>query len=161
MVMKKIKITKSAFVYNVAMNIPLCFFLSLVANLAATGGIDWINILINTAVGFPIAMIVGLFVPLVKIGKWFTGLFGVKNDTYTGNLPYRLLATAISSLIFFVALNPFLAFFNTVLLGGGSFLDFLFGWIRNVPLMIMTGFVLSLVFDIPAYRLAHHLDPDF
>ncbi|MGI6713475.1 MAG: hypothetical protein ACOX3K_00155 [Bacilli bacterium] len=158
--MKK-RITKSTLLYNVAMNFPLCFFLSLVSNLAATGSIDIINVLINTGLGFPIAMGVGLLVPLVRIGRWFTALFGVKNDTYTGNLPYRLLATSISSMIFFIALNPFLTFFNTVVLGGGSFADFFIGWLRNAPLMVMTGFVLSLVFDIPAYQLAHRIDPNF
>jgi len=161
LVKTKMKITKSALIYNIMANIPICFFLSLVANLAATSTIDWINIAINFTLGFPVAMIVGLFVPLVRLGKWFTSLFKVKNDTYTNNLPYRLLATFISALIFFVALNPFLAFINTVIINHGSFGVFLLNWLRNIPLMSATGFVLSLVFDIPAYQVAHRIDPHF
>ena len=155
------KITKSALVYNLLANIPICFFLSLVANIAVTGTIDWLNIAINFSLGFPIAMIVGLFVPLVRLGRWFTSLFNVKNDTYTNNLPYRFLATLISTLIFFVALNPFLSFMNTVVMNDGNFSDFFLTWLRNVPLMMAVGFVSSLVFDIPAYRCAHKIDPNF
>lgn len=168
------KIRLATFVYNVICNIPVCFFLCLAAAITGAskfdGGtliidfqaIEWINILYNFLVGFTIAMLIGNFVPLTKIGRWFTGLFGVRNDTYTGNMPYRLLATLITTLIFYVAITPTLTLFNYFVLkiyttpaqAGISFLI-------NIPIMLIVGFVSSLINDIAAYKVAHMIDADF
>ena len=107
-------------------------------------------------------MLIGNFVPLTKIGRWFTALFGIKNDTYTGNMPYRLLATLITTLIFYVAITPTLTLFNYFVLkiyttpaqAGISFLI-------NIPIMLIVGFVSSLLNDIAAYKVAHMIDADF
>ena len=168
------RIRLATFVYNIICNIPVCFFLCLAA--AITGAsrfegavliidfesITWINILWNFLVGFTIAMIIGNFVPLTKIGRWFTALFGVKNDTYTGNMPYRLLSTLIITLIFYAAITPTLTLFNYFVLkiyttpaqAGISFLI-------NIPIMLLVGFVSSLLNDIAAYKVAHMIDSDF
>ena len=168
------KIRVATFVYTLICNIPVCFFLCLAAAITGAsrfeggaliidfGSILWINILWNFLVGFTIAMLIGNFVPLTKIGRWFTALFGVRNDTYTGNMPYRLLSTLIITLIYYVAITPTLTLFNYFVLkiyttpaqAGISFLI-------NIPIMLLVGFVSSLLNDIAAYKVAHMIDSDF
>ncbi len=170
----KRRLKLAQFVYCLLCNIPVCFFLCLAA--AITGASDfnsgiltinfatmnWLNLVHNFMFGFIIAMIVGMLVPLAKIGRWFTGLFGVKNDTYTGNMPYRLLSTLIITLIYYVAITPSLTLFNYFVLkvyttpaqAGASFLI-------NIPIMLIVGFTSSLINDVAAYRVAHLIDSDF
>ena len=172
MLLMRIKL--ATFVYSLICNIPVCFFLCLAA--AITGAsrfengaliisfadISWLNILWNFLVGFTIAMLLGNFVPLTKIGRWFTALFGVRNDTYTGNMPYRLLSTLIITVIYYIVITPTLTLFNYFVLkiyttpaqAGISFLI-------NIPIMLLVGFVSSLLNDIAAYKVAHLIDSDF
>ena len=168
------KIKVATFVYCLICNIPVCFFLCLAAAIIGASDyeagilvisfkdIGWLNLLYNFLVGFTIAMIVGMFVPLTKIGRWFTGLFHVKNDTYTGNMPYRLLATLIITLIYYVAITPTLTLFNYYVLKiyttpSQAFMSMLL----NIPIMLLVGFVSSLINDIAAYKVAHMIDSDF
>ena len=168
------KIKVASFVYCLICNIPVCFFLCLAAAIVGASDftqwvlvidfttISWLNMFYNFLVGFTIAMIVGTLVPLTKIGRWFTGLFHVKNDTYTGNMPYRLLATLIITLIYYICITPTLTLFNYFVLKiyttpeqcGISFLI-------NIPIMLLVGFVSSLINDIAAYKVAHMIDSDF
>ena len=168
------KIKIATIVYCLICNIPVCFFLCLAASITGAstlqGGvltinfteIGWLNMLYNFLVGFTIAMVIGTCVPLTKIGRWFTALFHVRNDTYTGNMPYRLLATLIITLIYYVAITPTLTLFNYFVLKvyhtpeqcGLSFLI-------NIPIMLLVGFVSSLINDVAAYKVAHLIDSDF
>ena len=80
-------------VYNIICNIPVCFFLCLTSAIIAASnfdswvltinlaGINWGNMAINFAVAFTLAMMIGLFIPLTRIGRWFAALFHVQNDT--------------------------------------------------------------------------------
>ena len=168
------KIKLATFVYCLICNIPVCFFLCLAAAIIGASDFEagtltivftnmsWLNILYNFLVGFTIAMCVGMFVPLTKIGRWFTGLFHVKNDTYTGNMPYRLLATLIITLIYYVAITPALTLFNYFVLHvyntpAQAFVSMLV----NIPIMLLVGFVSSLINDVMAYKVAHMIDADF
>ena len=161
-------------VYCILCNIPVCFFLCLAAAITGATNIEsgiltinfntfnWLNILYNFLVGFTIAMIIGLFVPLTNIGRWFAGLFGVKNDTYTGNMHYRLLATLIITCIYYVAITPTLTLFNYFVLKiytspGQAAMSM----IMNIPIMLLVGFVSSLINDIVAYKVAHKIDNNF
>ena len=168
------KIKVATFVYCLICNVPVCLCLCLAASIVGASDLDsgvltiyfnqimWLNMLYNFLVGFTIAMLVGMFVPLTRIGRWFTGLFHVRNDTYTGNMPYRLLATLIITLIYYVAITPALTLFNYFVLhvyttpaqAGLSLLI-------NIPIMLLVGFVSSLLNDIGAYKVAHLIDSDF
>ena len=168
------RIKVATFVYCLICNIPVCFCLCLAASIVGASDLEagiltinfndvaWLNMLYNFLVGFTIAMAVGMFVPLTKIGRWFTALFHVKNDTYTGNMPYRLLSTLIITLIYYIAITPTLTLFNYYILkiyttpaqAGVSFLI-------NIPIMLLVGFVSSLINDIAAYKVAHMIDSDF
>lgn len=168
------KIKVATFVYCLICNIPVCFFLCLAAAIIGAsdfeagtltiefGTMNWLNILYNFLVGFTIAMAVGMFVPLTKIGRWFTGLFHVRNDTYTGNMPYRLLATLIITLIYYVAITPALTLFNYFVLHVYTTPQQAFAsMLVNIPIMLLVGFVSSLINDIGAYKIAHMIDADF
>ena len=107
-------------------------------------------------------MCVGMFVPLTRIGRWFAGLFHVRNDTYTGNMPYRLLATLIITLIYYVAITPALTLFNFFVLHIYTTASQAFAsMLVNIPIMLLVGFVSSLLNDIGAYKVAHLIDSDF
>lgn len=117
---------------------------------------------INFAISFPIAMAIGLILPLLWLGRWFTALFGVRNDTYTHNILYRCLATFFSSLLYSLILSPISYLINRLIFDptypiGQYALDCL----KTIPVMVAVGFVSSLFFDIPAYRVAHKIDPNF
>lgn len=155
------KITWSKFVYNVICNIPVCFFLCLAAALRASLTIDWANFGINFAVSFTLAMMIGLFVPLTRIGKWFTALFKIDNQTYKGNIKYRLLSTLISSLIFFIVINPTLTILNFLILQNMTIEECFIDWLFNIPLMLVVGFLSSLISDFAAYKVANKIDKDF
>ena len=168
------KIKIATFVYCLICNIPVCFFLCLAASIVGASNfeagtltivfkdINWLNMLWNFLVGFTIAMTVGMFVPLTKIGRWFAGLFHVRNDTYTGNMPYRLLATLIITLIYYVAITPTLTLFNYFALHiYNTPSQAFFSMLLNIPIMLLVGFVSSLINDIGAYKVAHMIDSDF
>lgn len=168
------KIKLATFVYCLICNIPVCFFLCLAAAIIGASNFEkgtltivfsdmnWLNILYNFLVGFTIAMTVGMFVPLTKIGRWFTGLFHVRNDTYTGNMPYRLLATLIITLIYYVAITPALTLLNYYALHVYNTASQAFAsMLINIPIMLLVGFVSSLINDIGAYKVAHMIDSEF
>lgn len=168
------KIKLATFVYCLICNIPVCFFLCLAAAIIGASNFEqgtltivfsdmnWLNILYNFLVGFTIAMTVGMFVPLTKIGRWFTALFHVRNDTYTGNMPYRLLATLIITLIYYVAITPALTLLNYYVLHVYSTASQAFAsMLINIPIMLLVGFVSSLINDIGAYKVAHMIDSEF
>ena len=168
------KIKLATFVYCLICNIPVCFFLCLAAAIIGASNFEqgtltivfsdmnWLNILYNFLVGFTIAMTVGMFVPLTKIGRWFTALFHVRNDTYTGNMPYRLLATLIITLIYYVAITPALTLLNYYVLHVYNTASQAFAsMLINIPIMLLVGFVSSLINDVGAYKVAHMIDSEF
>lgn len=157
------KIAKANLAYAFLCNIPVSACLCLAANISNNNGnFVILDFLLNYAISLPVAICISLFVPLIGLGKWFTGLFGIEHETFTNNLMYRLLATLFYSFIYFMILNPVLAIFNGLL--SGVWFDiplFLFNWMRSLPGMLAVGFFSSLFFDIPAYRVAHKIDPNF
>lgn len=168
------KIRLAVFVYCLLCNIPVCFCLCLAASIVgasdfeqgvltiAFSDINWLYMLYNFLVGFTIATIVGNFVPLTLIGRWFTNLFHVRNDTYTGNIRYRLLATLIITLIYYTAITPALTLFNFFVLKIYSTPEqAIMSMLINIPIMLLVGFVSSLISDLGAYRVAHMIDENF
>ena len=163
----------STVVYSAICNIPVCFFLCLASSIAAIRNLengvltidfnkfDWVSFGVNYAVAFVLAMCVGCFIPLTAIGRWFTGLFHVENVTYKGNMKYRLLATLISSAIFYIIISPSLMLMNLIVFHRTSFTEALINLAIQAPLMLLVGFVSSLLSDIGAYKIAHSIDETF
>jgi hypothetical protein len=152
---------KSNILYNLLVNIPVCLSLCIASTLLNGLPVNWPNFFLNFAVSFVIAMAIGLFVPLTAIGRWFTALFKIDTTTYQGNLPYRLLATLISSCIFYFAISPTLTVMNFLLSGATDWATTFVHWLLNIPFLFLVGYLSTLVSDIPAYQSVHRLDPDF
>lgn len=150
-------------VYALLCNIPVSFCLCMASALANDHtNIDWENLFFNYSISLPIAIMITLFIPLVWLGKWFTNLFGVRHDTFTNNILYRVIAIFFYACIYFIILNPTLTLINLLMHGGWMpFEDFIFDWVRGIPFMVLVGFTSSIIFDIPAYRVAHRIDPNF
>lgn len=154
----------SNLVYNLLLNFAVCTMLTLTAQFMNNNGfiVTIPDVFVNFAISYPIAIAIGMIIPLVRIGKWFTALFNVRNDTYTHNLPYRLLATFIASLIYSLILSPLSYLINRLIYDPSYPIgQYVIDCLRTIPVMVAVGFVSSIFFDIPAYRLAHHIDPEF
>ncbi len=162
--MKNRALFKASLVYNLLMNLGVCFFLCLASNVAATHwNVDWEIVLFNLAISYPVAVIVGMSIPLVKLGRIVTNWFGVNNVTFEHNMLYRIIATFFYSCIYFSILNPFLTTV-AILMGHASFPNFyafFISWLRGIPLMLIVGFTASMVFDRPCFLLARRIYPDF
>ena len=167
------KIKWSVIVYCAICNLAVCFFLCLTSAGAGVTNFDnwtivvdlkninWTNVLINYLVSYSLAMIIGCFIPLTNIGRWFTGLFHIQNETYTGNMPYRLLATLIISFIYWIILSPSLVILNAFILRVTTWQQGLLSMVINGPIMLLVGFVSSLINDLAAYKAAHRIDETF
>lgn len=169
----------SLFVYSLICDIPVSFSLCLVSAISAQtdfdGGImtisfvtiDWLNMLMNFVIALTLSLIISNFVPLSAIGRWFTGLFHVPNETYTNNMKYRLLATLIISFIFFIVISPTLTILNSFVfpaIQGKEPLTWkqaLFIFVVNAPMMLLVGFIASLINDLAAFKAAHAIDDTF
>jgi len=173
------KFRLSLFVYSLICDIPVSFFLCLASAISAQTDfdsgvmtisfvtIDWLNMLTNFVIALTLSLLISNFIPLTAIGRWFTALFGVPNDTYTHNMKYRLLATLIISFIFFIIISPTLTVINSLifpLLDGKdplSWKQILIMFFANAPLMLLVGFISSLLNDIVAFKAAHAIDETF
>lgn len=169
---QRLSIKLASFVYCLICNIPVCFFLcmtSSIINLSTWtgpvltldfGAFNWPGFFANYALALTLAMCVGTFVPLTAIGRWFTGLFHVENETYKGNMKYRLLATLIITLIYYVVISPTLAVINGIYYHL-TMQQILLGLLLQMPFMLIVGFVSSLINDLGAYKVAHIIDNRF
>ena len=169
----------ATFIYSVVCGIPVSFFLCLSSAIVAQsdldGGvltinfttIDWANFATNFVIALFLSIIISNFIPLTAIGRWFTGLFHVPNETYTGNVKYRLLATLSSTIIFYLIISPTLTLVNCVIyplikheaIMSGK--QILLSMLINMPILLLVGFVASLINDLAAYKAAHHIDHTF
>ena len=169
----------ATFVYSVVCGIPVSFFLCLSSAIVAQsdldGGIltinfntiDWANFATNFVIALALSILISNFIPLTAIGRWFTGLFHVPNETYTNNIKYRLLATLSSTIIFYLIISPTLTLVNCVIyplmknepVMSGK--QILLSMLINMPILLLVGFVASLINDLAAYKAAHHIDHTF
>ena len=156
--------TKANLVYNVLLNLPVCIMLTLTAQFMNNGGFRVVvpDVFINFGIAYPIAILIGLIMPFVWLGRWFTALFGVKNDTYTHNLLYRCLATFFISFLYSMILSP-ISYLISKLIYDPSYPigQYALDCLKTIPVMIAVGFVTSLICDRPAYLAAHKIDPNF
>ena len=169
----------ATFVYSVICGIPVSFFLCITSAIVNESNleagvltinfttIDWVSFATNFVIALFLSIMISNFIPLTAIGRWFTGLFHVPNETYTGNVKYRLLATLSSTIIFYLIISPTLTLVNCVIypaikhepmLSGGQIL---LSMLISMPIMLLVGFVSSLINDLMAYRAAHHIDHSF
>lgn len=156
--------SKSNLLYNALLNLPVCIMLTLTAQFMTNGGfrVAVPDVFINFAISYPIAILIGLIMPFLWLGRWFTALFGVRNDTYTHNMLYRCLATFFTSFLYSLILSPISYLINRLIYDPMYPIgQFTIDCLKTIPVMIAVGFVTSLLFDVPAYKAAHAIDPNF
>lgn len=169
----------ATFIYSLVCDIPVSFFLCLASAITAQSNldsgiltinfntIDWYNFVINFVIAITLSLIISNFVPLTSIGRWAAKLCHVPNETYTGNVKYRLIATLSTTIIFYIIISPTLTLFNCVLypliIGDEVFTgkQILFSFLVNMPILLVVGFVSSLINDLAAYKAAHQIDHSF
>ena len=169
----------ATFIYSLVCGIPVSFFLCLSSAIVAQSDldqgiltinfntIDWANFATNFVIALFLSIMISNFVPLTAIGRWFTGLFHVPNETYTGNVKYRLLATLSSTIIFYIIISPTLTLVNCViypLIKGEAIMSgrqIVLSFLINMPILLLVGFVSSLINDLAAYKAAHYIDHNF
>lgn len=171
----KLSLLVYGFLCNPPVSLCLCITSTIVSNAHIIDGslsiawnaINWVMFLVNYLIAFTIAMCVTIYFPLIPMGKKFTALFNVDNVTFTNNIKYRLLATLSYTCVFYLAITPTLNILNSyifpLILGNdpSSFRDGMLNLALNTPFMLVIGYVSSLIFDLPAYKVAHSIDPDF
>ena len=158
-----------AFVCNLPVTLSLCLTSSIYSVSSIESGkliidfanINWPILFINWGVAMILAMIVGCFVPLVLIARWFTSLFHVDNTTYKGNMPFRLLGCLVITIVYFLAITPSLTVFNWLVFRATSFLEALLNMLKSAPFILVVGYFMSLITDIWVYQLAHAMDSEF
>lgn len=173
------KFKLATFVYSLVCDIPVSFFLCLASAIVAQSNlnsgiltinfntIDWLNFATNFVIALALSLIISNFVPLTAIGRWFAKLCHVPNETYSGNVKYRLLATLSSTIIFYIIISPTLTLVNCVIypaikgmpMSSGS--QVALSFLINMPILLIVGFVSSLINDLAAYKAAHHIDHTF
>ena len=167
-----LKIKLASFIYCLICNIPVCFCLCMTSSLINLsswegsklvidfGSFNWNGFFANYVLALTLAMCVGTFVPLTAIGRWFTGLFHVNNDTYKGNMKYRLLATLIITCIYYIVISPTLSIVNGIYFHLSA-TQILLSLLLQMPFILIVGFVSSLISDLAAYKIAHSIDKRF
>ena len=155
------KIFLAKLTYALICNLFMSFLINMTGSLLVNVNVDWKIFGINFAISYVIGIFISMFIPLVTIGKWFTARFNVDNETYTSNIKYRLLASLIISLIYFVVLNPTITtldyFLCNIQDGYAYFLD----WCWQAPIILVTSYCYSIGSDYVAYHLAHLVDNRF
>ena len=166
-------------VYSILCGIPVSFFLCLSSAIVAQSDldhgiltinfttIDWLNFATNFVIALILSIMISNFIPLTAIGRWFAALFNVPNETYTNNIRYRLLATLSSTIIFYIIISPTLTLVNCVIYPliknepVMAWSQILLSSLINMPILLLVGFVSSLINDLAAYKAAHYIDHSF
>ena len=99
-------------VFNVVMNLPMACAMSLAAGLMS-GGIRMPGFPINVLIGFVVACLISLLLPIPKIGAWFAGLFHLDPQS----LPGALVSNILVAFIFNVIVGFVLTWVNAGLFG--------------------------------------------
>lgn len=143
------KSTKWRVVNTLLMNIPIAAAISITAQLPAIGMIVWKLFFINFAIAYVLSFIVGMSVPAVKWGIGFAKLCKTK----PGSLPFGLCINAVVNLVYVVANEIVLTYFNVVMLNGAPFIAFIFGILETFIPIYIVGFIVSFLWNQPCEKI--------
>ena len=85
-------------IFNLVMNLPMATAMSLAAGLLS-GGIRMPGFVINILIGFVVACLVSILLPIQKIGDWFAGIFHLDPHSLPGALVSNILVAFIFNVI--------------------------------------------------------------
>ena len=84
--------------FNIVMNLPMACAMSIAASLLS-GGIRMPGFFINVLIGFVVACLISVLLPIPKIGAWFAGLFHLDPQSLPGALVSNILVAFIFNVI--------------------------------------------------------------
>jgi len=85
-------------IFNIVMNLPMACAMSIAASLLS-GGIRMPGFFINVLIGFVVACLISVLLPIPKIGAWFAGLFHLDPQSLPGALVSNILVAFIFNVI--------------------------------------------------------------
>lgn len=140
---------KYKIVYNLIMNLGVSFALSMAAQLLSVGKVIPSLFFVNLLLAYVIALVIGIFIPVGRIGFGFAKLFKEK----PGTLKFALLFNVPVSLIFTVILSLCMTYFNVIILQKLPMVVFAKGFLSLILPLYAVGYIVSLVLDQPAHKV--------
>lgn len=124
-------------VFNLVQNIPMAVAMSITAPLLMNMPVFTPNLLMNILIGFILATIINLLLPIQKIAMGFPRLMHIKSDGFlahlVGNIPVCLIFVVIVGLV--------LNLYNV-----RAVPDFLFAFLGTFIPMYLVLFVIAMIF---------------
>ncbi len=136
-------------VFNLVQNIPMAIAMSITAPLLVHQPVFTLNLLVNILLGFVLATIINLVLPIQGIAMGFPKLFKVDPESIGG----RLLGNIPVCLIFTVIIGLVLNLYNV-----RAVPDFLFAFLGTFIPMYLVLFVVALIFVPIATKAAMAAD---
>lgn len=136
-------------VFNLVQNIPMAVAMSIAAPLLAGQPVFNLNLLINILIGFVVATLINLLLPIQKIAMGFPKLFKVDPEKIGG----RLLGNIPVCLIFTVIVGLVMNLYNVRAVPA-----FLFAFLGTFIPMYLILFVVALIFVPIATKAAMAAD---
>lgn len=140
---------KFTIVFNLVMNIPMAIAMSVTAPILMGEEVFNSHTLLMILIGFILATIINLLIPVQKISAGFAGLFKIKSDSFKG----QLVGNIPVCLIFVVVIGIILTTINVKI-----FPEIIFAFLATfVPLYIVC-FIVSIIFVPLAVKAATAAD---
>lgn len=136
-------------VMNVVANLPMAIAMSVSAPLLSGQPIVMGNLLINVLIGFILACLINILLPIQKISKGFLALFKLKPEGFAGNLVGNIPAC----LLFVLIIGLVLTYYNV-----REIPAFLFAFIGTFLPLYIICFIVSMIFIPLALKAAAAAD---
>lgn len=135
------------------MNIPVAAGISLTAQLLAIGKVILPLFCINFAIAYALSFIVGITVPAVDWGIGFAKLCHAKPNT----LKFGLCINAVVNLVYVVANEIVLTYFNVVILNGAPAIAVVFGILETFIPIYIVGYIISFLWNQPTEKITNSI----
>ncbi len=144
---------KCKVIYTLLMNIPVALAIAITAQLLAIGKIVVGLLLVNFALAYVISFVVGMLIPVGKLGVKFAFACKAKPDT----LVFGLLVNVVVNLIYVVVNCLILTYFNVVILGHAPIIAYFMGIVTTFVPIYIVGYIVSFIWNRPAEKIAHSI----
>jgi hypothetical protein len=128
---------KFIIVFNLVLNLPMALAMSMTAPILMKQNVFTFNLLINVLIGFVLACIINLTIPIQKISMGFPGLFKVDPES----IPGRLLGNIPVCFIFVLIIGLILTAYNVKAVPA-----FLFAFLGTFIPMYLVCFIVAMIF---------------
>ncbi len=132
-------------VFNVVLNLPMATAMSVTAPLLMRMPVFTLNLAVNILIGFVMATLINLILPIQAIAMGFPGLFKVDPESFFGHFLGNIPVCAIFVVIIGLVMN---------LYNVRAVPDFLFAFIGTFVPMYLVCFVVAMIFMPIATKLA-------